>query len=217
MSRMGCVSAFCFLLALVCLAASPASTRPAEYVLDLHDTPVGKVPDDLMVLNGEFSVREADGQKFLEVPADPLDTFGLLFGPAEFTAGDVSGRIWAQSSGKRFPEFGIGSNDTGGYKLWMLPGQRRMEIHKGDDVLAIAPYAWRSGTWTRLRLHTVAVSDKRMRIEGKVWADGASEPAEWSITIEDSIPPSAGRVSAWGVPYAGSPIRFNELRVRPNG
>jgi len=38
----------------------------------------GKVPEDLMVLEGGFAVQEESGNKFLELPGSPLETFGLL-------------------------------------------------------------------------------------------------------------------------------------------
>ena len=36
---------------------------------------------DLLVLDGAFAVKAEGGNKFLELPGAPLDTYGLLFGP----------------------------------------------------------------------------------------------------------------------------------------
>lgn len=203
-----------FLPLLACLAADPATSRPAEYFTDFHDLPAGKLPDDLMVLNGDFAVGDDGGKKFIEIPGEPLDTFGVLFGPAEFVAGDISAMAWGKASGKRFPEFGIGSNDTGGIKLWVFASQNRLELRRGDDVIASAPYVWHSGAWTRLRLRVSHTAENRFHLEGKSWNDGTPEPQTWMVGADVSDPLSAGRASLWALPFSGLPIRFTDLRVK---
>ncbi len=129
---------------LACLAADNPASRPAEYFTDFHNAAAGKVPDDLMVLSGEFVVGESGGKKFLEIPGEPLDTFGVLFGPADFVSGDISAMVWGEASGKRFPEFGIGSNDTGGIKLWVFASQNRLELRRRGRCDRISAFAWHS-------------------------------------------------------------------------
>src|SRR5580658_5092937 len=108
-------------ISITLLGADSATTAPSAYFNDFQKVPLGKPPDDLMIMNGSFTVAEEAGRRFLELPGDPLDTFGVLFGPPDSNTLDVSARIWADSTGKRFPEFGIGANDAGGYKLWLWP------------------------------------------------------------------------------------------------
>src|SRR6187549_506044 len=57
-----------------------------------------KVPDDMLVLDGGFAVKEEAGNKFLELPGAPLDTFGVLFGPTEPAGIAVTARV--QGAGK---------------------------------------------------------------------------------------------------------------------
>jgi len=200
-------------LVLLCLAAEPVTSKSAGYFTDFHDSTAGKVPDDLMVLNGDFTIGEDHGKKFLEVPGEPLDTFGCLFGPADFTTGQVSAMIAGQSSGKRFPEFGVGSNDTGGFKIWLLPGQSRLELRKGDETKATATYSWRSAAWTHIEIRVERAGEKHWRVEGKAWPDGAAEPTQWMLSIDETEAPAPGRASVWGAPYSGKPIRFTNLAV----
>jgi len=117
-------------------------TNPVAYSNDFEKAEVGKVPDEFMVLDGPFAVRQVDGNKCLELTGDPIGAFGALFGPAGVSGSEVSARIWASPTGKRFPEFGIGANDAGGYKLMLLPGQNVVELRKGEEPLATAPFKW---------------------------------------------------------------------------
>jgi hypothetical protein len=168
-----------------------------------------------MLLNGEFNVVQVDGNKCLELTADPIDGDGFLFGPAGVITGDVCARVWASASGKRFPEFGIGANDAGGYKLIAVPGQNLLELRKGDDAKASAPFTWKSDTWTRFRLHIAKGADGKFQIEGRAWADGSPEPRTWSVSTVDTEAPSPGRASGWAMPYSEKPIRFDDLAVDP--
>src|SRR5258708_672354 len=49
--------------------------KPAEKILyenNFEKAEIGKVPDDLLVLEGAFVVQEESGNKFLELPGAPL-------------------------------------------------------------------------------------------------------------------------------------------------
>jgi hypothetical protein len=48
---------------------------------------------------------------------------------------------------------------------------------------------------------------------GKVWPAAAAEPEQWSIFHEVLESPGSGKAGVWGIPYAGTPILFDELRV----
>jgi hypothetical protein len=193
--------------------APPAA--PTAYTNDFEKAELGKAPEKFMALNGEFTVVDVDKNKCLELTPDPIDGDGFLFGPAGVSTGTVSARIWAAASGKRFPEFGIGANDAGGYKLIVVPAQGTVELRKGDDAVTSVPFTWKSDTWTRLRLHIGKAADGIFQVEGKAWPDGSSEPKEWMITTQEKAAPSPGRASAWGMPYSEKPIRFDDLGVDP--
>src|SRR5690348_2584873 len=90
-----------------CLAAD----APAPYSNNFEKAKEGPVPEELMVLSGKFAIRQIDGNKVLEVEGAPLEFDGVLFGPADAQDGTAGARIWAASTGRRFPEFGIGAGD----------------------------------------------------------------------------------------------------------
>jgi hypothetical protein len=199
----------------VAIALMGADAAPTAYTNDFEKAEVGKTPDDLMVLDGTFAVREVDGNKCLELAADPIGSYGALFGPEGLTAMDVRARIWAASSGKRYPEVGIGADDAGGYKLFLVPAKHFLELRKGDDPIASVPFAWKDGGWNWLRLHVQPKADKQWMISGKAWAQGATEPEKWTITASDNEAPSAGKASLWGSDFSEQPIRFDDLSVAP--
>lgn len=171
---------------------------------------VDKVPEDFLVLDGGFVVKQEGHNKFLELPGAPLDTFGALFGPTEKEGAMVSARIQGQSKGRRFPTFAVGLNGVGGYKLQVSPAKKALELYKGDVVKASVPYEWQSSQWTFLRLQVRGVKEGEWRIEGKAWPQDGKQP-DWLVRAEEKEPPPPGRAAIWGSPYAGTPIRYDDL------
>jgi hypothetical protein len=202
------------------IAAITAVTGSAEppdnkvlFKSDFELAKVDSVPEELMVLGGQFSVKDIGGNKALELPGNPLDDFGALFGPAESDGIAVQARIRSESSKRLAPRFGVGLDGVGGYRLLVTPGQNQLQLLKDQQAVASAPFEWKSGTWTSLHLQIRKVSESKWIIEGRVWADGTPEPKDWSISFEISEAPPAGKASIWGAPYSGKPILFDDLSV----
>ena len=174
----------------------------------------GKVPEDIMVLEGGFTVKEEAGNKFLELPGAPLETMGLLFGPTETENVQAAARFFGTGKGRRFPTFALGLNGVGGYKLQMSPGKKALELIKGEtEVLATVPYTWESGAWTAMRLQVRKTGEGQWQIDGKAWKHGGPEPGKWLISCAEKTAPIAGRAGIWGMPYSGTPIRFDDLAM----
>jgi hypothetical protein len=200
-------------VALVLTGRLRAADLKALYENKFEQAEIDKVPDDLLVLDGAFAVKDEGGAKFLELPGAPLDTYGVLFGPTEASGLAVQARIHGTLKGRRFPTFGVGLNGVGGYRLQVSPGKKLLELYKGDEVLASAPFTWESGSWTVLRLQSHKGVDGGLMIQGKAWKQGVAEPTEWAISHPDKTEAPAGRASLWGSPYSGTPIRFDDLQV----
>ncbi len=191
-----------------------AAARAAEpaYTNDFQAAPVGKPPEGMMVMAGDFAVREEGGNKFVELPGAPLDTFGLLFGPSQPPGRDANARFFGAKQGRKFPAFGLSLGGVGGYRLQVSAGKKAIEIFKGDESRTSVPYEWPTGAWVKLRLRERKAAGGWV-IEGKAWPAEAAEPAEWNIKLEVKADPPTGRAAVWGAPYAGTPIRFDDLRV----
>jgi hypothetical protein len=202
---------FAGLLIALAMTAAAEDAKPL-YENNFEQAEVGKVPDGLLVIDGNFSVKTDATNKFLELPGDPLDTYGVMFGPAEKSDVVVSARFNGTAHARRGPVFGVGLNGQGGYKLEYAGGKKALEIHKGDDIVATVPFEWKSGEWTTLRLQIRKAGDV-WKLEGKAW-QGGTEPAAIMISYDETAEPTPGRASIWGMPYSSTPIQFDDLLLK---
>lgn len=202
--------AFVFFILLETASLAVDAPSDAIYANDFERTPTDKIPAELMVMSGTFVVKEEGGNKFLELPGAPLDTFGLLFGPPAQTNVAAGARFFGTKQGRKFPTFGVSLNGVAGYRLQMSPGKKALEIYKGDEPKASVPFEWQSGAWTSLRIR-IRTADNGWIVEGKAWLHDAAEPEKWAIAFPTKEEPPPGRAGIWGSPYAGTPIRFDDL------
>src|SRR5579862_4161785 len=198
-------------LLVLTLCAGATQAEKALYENNFEQATLDQAPADFLVLDGAFAVKAGEGNKYLELPGEPVENFGLLFGPTTNAGVCVSARIQGTAKGRRFPSFGIGLNGPSGYKLKVSPAKGALEIYKADDVLASVPYSWKSGAWTMLRLRVRAAGEGAWKIEGKAWLQTESEPKDWMIASEEKAAPHPGRAGLWASPYSGTPIRFDDL------
>lgn len=203
------------LVALAALALT-AAAQDAVYKNDFQSAEVGKVPAEIMVHDGDFKVAEDAGNKFLELPGAPLETFTVLFGPSAKEDRTVSARVFGTAKGRRGPSFNVGLNGVGGYKLQVSASKELIELVKGDaGTKSSVPYKWTSGKWTRLSLTLKKVKDGEWKVDGRVWLDGEAEPADPTITFADAEAPTPGKASTGGSPFSNTPIRFDDLFSGP--
>ena len=163
---------------------------------------------------GAFEVKQDKDGKYLELPGEPLDTFGLLFGPSVKDDVSASARFYGTKKGRKLPSFGISLNGAGGYRLQVSAAKGALEFFKGDEAKLSVPYTWTSDAWTTLRI-TVRKSGAGWVIEGRAWATGSPEPEKPLITHRGENG-AERRASAgmWGSPFSGTPIRFDDLADR---
>ena len=206
--------AVCAVACCLCVAAASAG-----YLNDFSAAEVGKPPADVQVAGGAFMVVDRDGNRCLELAGEPLDTFGLLFGPAQPAEAVASARIRGESTGKLFPELGVGLGDIGGYRLMLLPAQKKVQLRKGEDPVADGdlPQGWASGTWTALKIEVRKAQGGRWNVRGKAWPAGQPEPTVPTVSADIIDAPPAGRASVWAVPFSGKPVRFDDLSSAPAG
>jgi len=193
--------------------ASAEGAGKILYENNFEKTAVGKVPDDFLVLDGNFAVQESEGNKYLELPGAPLDIFGVLFGPTTNAGVCVSARLYGTGKGRRYPQLGVGLDGQNGYKLKVSPAKDAVELYRGDESLAAVPFHWKSGIWTMFKLQIRQTDGPAWKIEGKVWPQTETEPKEWTIALDEKTPPRPGRASIWGSPISGTPIRFDSLEL----
>lgn len=206
--RSSAIRTACFLT--LFLASTGLASAQSLYTNDFQKAETGKVPEDLMVLDGLFAIQEQGGNKFLELPGAPTDTYTVMFGPVTNANVAVSARILSTAKGRRMPAFGVALCGVGGYKLQISAAKKAIELFKGEQVMKTMEYSWKSGEWSSFSLSAVQTKEG-VKVEGKVSQDKA-EPIV--LTFDDTTLLTAGKASITGTPFAGTPIRFDDLAVR---
>ena len=169
-------------------------SRTALYENNFEKAEAGKLPDEFMVLGGEFVVKARWARiKFLELPGAPLDSFAVQFGPAEKEDVAVGARILSTAKGRRTPTFGVGLGGVAGYKLQVVAGQKSAGTAEGSGVEDQCGFDWKSGAWTQLRLQIRKVKEGEWKIEGKAWSQARAEPKEWMISFDEKEEPVRGK------------------------
>ena len=194
--------------------ASFAADPAPVYENNFESGSVDQAPEGAMAIAGDFLIKQEGANKFLELPGEPLDTFGILLGPAG--QGDLTARakFFGTKTGRKYPAFGVSLGGVGGYRLMVSAGKKLLEIFKADEVVKSVPFEWPSGEWTALRLQ-VRKAGAGWVVEGKAWPASSGEPKDWQVSLELKDAPSAGRAGLWGSPYSGTPMRFDDLVIAP--
>jgi len=213
MNRSSKIAKASWLLALGLTAVTIHAAEPL-YQADFETTEVGEVPDDFLVLDGSFEVKEDEGKKFLELPGAPLDSFGIMFGPSARYGNEISARMFGTKKGRRYPVFGVALNGVNGFRLQVAPAKRSIELLKGKDVVAKTAFRWSGGSWLRLSLDVQQTGESEWTVSGRVWKEGKKTPTKPTLTHKETKEPRNGKPSIWGSPYSGTPIRYDDIVVK---
>lgn len=202
---------------LLVLLFAICGSNGAEKVLysqNFESAIVGSLPKDMVVLDGRFSVKEENGNKFLELRGVPLDNYGVLFGEEIDTAAELTVRVRGEASGKRYPSFCAGLYGAGGFKLRLSPARRAVELFKGDELKASAPFEWKFETnWIYLKLRASQIDQSRWVVSGSAWyGEKTNQPPKWQVKFETEKP-SPGKASVRGIPYSSKPIHFDDITL----
>lgn len=199
-----------FLLLPSAFASDPAE-KELVYEMDFEEEELDSVPADFLVIEGMFAVKEEEGNRFFELPGTPLETYVTLFGPRAQKNIMVQSRAYGTRRGRRYPMFGVGLNGVVGYKLKVTPAKRKLELYRGDQKITDTDYSWESGQWTVMKLKVTQLESGDYQIQGKAWPETKEEP-DWHIDSTDEKEPFPGQAAIWCSPYAGTPIRFDDLK-----
>lgn len=192
---------------------APSVAGKILYENNFEKAELDKVPSDFLVLDGGFAVKQEGANKFLELPGSPLETFGVLFGPTTNANVAVTAKIRGTIKGRRYPTFAVGLNGVSGYRLQVSRAKNLVELYKGDEVVASAPFQEKLDSWFVLQLENRKVGESEWKFSGKVWREKSPEPKEAIIHFTEKTEPVAGRATIWGMPFSGRPIQFDDLKL----
>lgn len=197
----------------IAVGLTPQTFTAPLYENDFGTTEVGQVPEDFLVLDGRFTVAEFEGNRVFELPGTPLETYGVLFGPGSTHGHGVHARVHSTSRGRRAPAFAVSLGGVSGFRLEVAAAKKTLELSQREQTITSVPWEWASGAWTHLRLQIRKLSEDSYTVEGKAWIQGTPEPDAWTITYTQSEEPIPGKPGIWAKPFAGTPIRFDDLKV----
>jgi hypothetical protein len=207
----------CSLLPVQAEDVAPAATAaPAVVKEDFQKLNVGALPDEIMVVDGAFTIV-ADGEnKVLQIGTEPLTEGAVLLGKSVKNGGIVKAKIKASSKRRSFPRFGVGLGGTSGFRFRVAPADKAVEIVKEDEQLAKADFAWKTDAWYWVELRVLpSATAGSWTIEGRAWEDGQPRPEAPSVTSTSPAAPPNGKASLWGAPFSLMPIQFDDVEVTP--
>lgn len=198
------------LIALDLRPGANVATAPAKaelYANNFEQETVEKLPASV-TSEASFVVKAEDGNQFLELPAGvPAETVSAQFGGATAEA-QVSARAWSAKKGRMYPQFALGVGGITGWRVQVSPAKKAVELMLGDEVKATAPFEWTTEKWTQLTLRVAAG-----KVEASAQADGQAEPVKLAADAANAGP--TGRAVLWAGPFAGTAIRFDDLKLTP--
>jgi len=159
-----------------------------------------------------WQVREVDGNQVLvKIRRDSgLLRNALYMGPPTMTNYTIQADVWGNKKGRRITDLGLIAN---GYTLDLQGNLQKLEVRSWPSERRMAhavDFAWETGIWYTMKMK-VEVNEDRALILGKVWKRGETEPADWSIRVEDATPIPTG--SPGLVAYSPADVYYDNIKV----
>jgi hypothetical protein len=195
---------------------APSPAAPEVVKTDMEALSPGALPDEMMVVDGEFEILADGANKVLQMKPEPLTEGTVLFGKSLKNGGTVKARIKGSSKKRSHPKFGIGIGGTSGYRVRLVGAEKLLEICKEEERKAESAVEWKSDEWTWLELSVLPTGDGKWQIEGRLWAEGGSRPEKATVSLTTEVAPPNGKASVLGAPYSGKEIQFDDIEITPN-
>ncbi len=164
---------------------------------------------------GRYDVTEENGDSILIKPVAErgLLRSPLLLGPPSLGNYTIQADVRLSQKGRRKSDAGMINS---GYILDLLGIHQRLQIRSWSAQLRVesaADFEVEMDQWYTMKLQ-VESDDDEARIRGKVWARGADEPADWTVTAVDPHPIRNGSPGLLG--YSPSVVSYDNVLITPN-
>lgn len=197
-------------------------TLPVE--IDFENVEPGKTPAGWIGATPvKFTVAEKDGSRVLMKKGDN-SRFMLaecFFGLPSWSGYTLQADVLGTSKRRQLPNIGlIGSR----YEFWLMGNTRRLRLVNwipGPRIEAKPQFVWKPDTWYRMKLRIDPRGEGAL-VRGKVWPRDETEPAEWSVSLEDPNPTMNGSPGLLGYSAGttdnspGTLIYWDNIKVTPN-
>ncbi|MEM6453971.1 MAG: PQQ-binding-like beta-propeller repeat protein [Acidobacteriota bacterium] len=165
-------------------------------------------------------VREIDDRKVLFQPkaARNAPRAAIYMGPSSMSGYTIQADVKGSQEGRRKPDVGLINN---GYTVDLQGNHQRIEVRSWASERRMAQrfdFEWSMDAWYTIQMRVDVEPDgqggEKAVVRAKIWPQGETPPAEWTVTVDDPLPIREG---APGL-YAFSPIpaHFDNVKVFPS-
>ncbi|MFM7606057.1 MAG: hypothetical protein ACKO8Z_12795 [Prosthecobacter sp.] len=202
----------CCLLATAVLSAAGQEVKKFDINCDAWT--VGEVPAEVFVLDGKVSIAEKDGGKAIMIdPGTELVEASAQIGDSAAGNALIQARVFASKKGRSSPRFGISVHGMNGPRLYVNPAKKQIELVRGDQLLASAPFVWVSDSWLNLRLEVMKGEGDKWVAKAYAWPDKGQKPTDSLLKHEFTGLKGQGKCTLWATPYSNTPIYFDDLQI----
>lgn len=202
------------LLGLLLATVLPLSAQEVKKVAITADLwAEGAPPEEVFVVDGKIEIAAKDGNKALVIhPGTELVDASAQLGESASGSASIQARVFASKRGRSVPRFGVSAHGLSGYRVYVSPAKKQLELIKGDQTIANVPFTWTSETWVMMKLE-VKKSGDGWTITGSAWPATGAAPAEPMLKHEDKALKGQGKCAVWATPYSGTPVFFDDVTI----
>ncbi len=196
------------------------------YKADFSKIADGRTPAGWVNTQGKFLIQTLpDGSKVLTKRNDVSSPLvaranGYITLPNE-TNYTIESEVRGSKVGTDLPDVGIVANR---YTLMIAGNSKQLKLGTWDALPRLdenKSFELKPDVWYKMKLMVDVKGDKAL-VKGKVWESGTSEPAAWTIELEDTAPNKEGAAALYGLSTGilpgvkGTEIWYRNVSVVPN-
>ena len=138
---------------------------------------------------GRFTISTLDGNRVFEKPPDNT-IFGrarMFLGPTDWSDYTFQADVRAPTRRRQMADVGITAQR---YSLVLYGTTQKLKLEPWEPEIersVTIPFSWEPDTWYRMKVRVQNLNDGQVRVQGKAWQVGESEPDEWLIDLVDPI------------------------------
>ncbi|MCG3126184.1 MAG: Outer membrane protein assembly factor BamB [Phycisphaerae bacterium] len=185
------------------------------FAQDFDAIEAGKFPPHWIGAGGKFAVAEKDGQRVLVKKTEnpSLARGDIYMSVPELSGYTVRADVCAAKKSRNLPDMGLIANR---YRFELMGNTQKMRLVSwvpAPRIQQVLPFSFKEDEWFSMKLRVDVKGDVAL-VRGKVWKRGESEPADWSITLEDPIGHRQGAPGLYG--FSLAEIFYDNVAVTPN-
>ncbi|HKQ62545.1 MAG TPA: hypothetical protein VJS92_14735, partial [Candidatus Polarisedimenticolaceae bacterium] len=189
---------------------------PLPWNEDFESIAEGQSPPTWIGAGRKFVVQAKDGSKVLVQPVreQGLQRSETYMGPTALTNYTVEVDVRGHLAGRKKPDIGVINS---GYTLDLMGSHHKLQLRcwaaEMGRLSKDLDFPWEMDTWYRVKFKVQTRGGKAL-VQAKVWPLAATEPADWTIQVEDPHPIERGSPGFIG--YAPAEIWYDNLKITGN-